>query len=605
MKKLLFSLAALGVATFGFAQNKANFSPATKGELTKISQKTDSYQYNKGAAFFVEDFANGLMGNNGVGEWTSEDSESYGIWHINTPASPEGEFSTNIGPLASTSAANGWMIFDADGFNTVVNETGTTGIASDLQGFLTTPSIDMTAEPSVILEFQQYFRYCCFGTSPMSVDQIRWAYNSEFNSGYSHYYWGIDDVSIFGNANTNDIAIDLVTNGDIWNLYEFRVLPMEQVIAPADGGVLVGTYYQNYGTANQSNVTVKVEILDDAGTVLSTTESAPFNMLSFANSAVCPAQTDSMYMETGWAPDAPGVYTIRSTVASADATDDTPDNNVVLKTIEYTTLTMGHDDASNFDLELRQSEDDGTFQTEGFGNHYQMNNEGSDIYGIVASFGPNTTPGLTIEARLYNTDNGFIDVANPYAFIDYEIEADDVPSSMENPIATFIEFQGTEPVDVGETYFGAVVVPEDGEGELSVMSNANSDSDFSTGEIDLSGGGDYVWFNRPDVPAVRLAFGEIVGIEELNLIDGVASINNMPNPVNDLTTINFTLVDALEVSIEIVDITGKVIFSENQGTRAAGAHQVQIDASAYADGVYFYSLISGDQRMTRKMVVTK
>ncbi|MFT4661455.1 MAG: hypothetical protein ACI8XB_001732 [Patiriisocius sp.] len=648
MKKILFSIVALGLVMTGFAQQKANLEAASVAP-NKINKKIETNHFEKGAAIFSDDFSNGL------GAWTAVDSEGYGIWHLATAASPEGEFSTNIGQLQSTTASNGWMIFDCDGFNTDVNQTGTTGIASDVQGFLTTPSIDMTDEPSVILEFQQYFRYCCFGTSPMSVQvssdgggswttfasndyfiesanaasdnamtttmdiscaaggeadvMVRFAYNAEFDAGYSHYYWGVDDVSIYGNANVNDMAIDLVTNGDIWNNYEYRVTALEQAVSAADGGLLIGTYFNNYGTANQTNVTLTVEILDDAGTVLNTNVSDAFNSLTFANSAICPASTDSIYIETGWEPTVEGTYIIRSTLVSADATDDVPADNIVEKSIEYTTVQMGHDDATAFDLEMLQSTAaNGDFETEGFGNHYQMTNEDSEAFGVIVYFGPNTTPGLTIEARL-NTTDGFVSVDDDYEFIDYEIQPEDVPTSMADPIATYIEFEDTYElltIDDGATYFALVTIQELGEGELTVLANANADSDFSTGEIDLSGGGDFVWFNRPDVPAVRLALEEPpLGLEELTLSDGVSNFENSPNPATDITTISYSLVEKLDITIEVVDMNGKVVHSAVQGSQNTGDYRFELNVSEYSDGVYFYSLISGNKKMTRKMVVTK
>ncbi len=75
---------------------------------------------------FYEDFANGFTGNNGVGSWTAEDTGGGLIWQAVNEAGdgyfadgtasgvqpPAGEFSTNIGTLNSTTAANGWMVYD-------------------------------------------------------------------------------------------------------------------------------------------------------------------------------------------------------------------------------------------------------------------------------------------------------------------------------------------------------------------------------------------------------------------------------------------------------------------------------------------------------------
>ena len=62
----------------------------------------------------------------------------------------------------------------------------------------------------------------------------------ETGNAYSHYYWGIDDVVVSSNENADDLAMVQLTNGDIWNVWEYRVTPMEQAISAADGGVLAG-----------------------------------------------------------------------------------------------------------------------------------------------------------------------------------------------------------------------------------------------------------------------------------------------------------------------------------------------------------------------------
>lgn len=43
--------------------------------------------------------------------------------------------------------------------------------------------------------------------------QIRWAYNSASSAGYSHYYWGLDDVRIFENPLISNLGIVQVLNG--------------------------------------------------------------------------------------------------------------------------------------------------------------------------------------------------------------------------------------------------------------------------------------------------------------------------------------------------------------------------------------------------------
>ena len=62
--------------------------------------------------------------------------------------------------------------------------------------------------------------------------QLRFAYRqaSETGQGYTHYYWGIDDVVVSSNNVANDVEITQVTNGDVFGVWEYRMTPLEQAI---------------------------------------------------------------------------------------------------------------------------------------------------------------------------------------------------------------------------------------------------------------------------------------------------------------------------------------------------------------------------------------
>ena len=115
------------------------YTPATEQEASQARRQgmdlIELRQDRGGAIFFSEDFANGLDGNNGFGGWTIEDTGGNSIWMVADGNSPAGEFSTNIGALASTTADNGWVIFDADAFNTPVAD----GV-EDTEGWIASPS---------------------------------------------------------------------------------------------------------------------------------------------------------------------------------------------------------------------------------------------------------------------------------------------------------------------------------------------------------------------------------------------------------------------------------------------------------------------------------
>ncbi len=87
------------------------------------------------------------------------------------------------------------------------------------------------------------------------------------------------------------------------------------------------------------------------------------------------------------------------------------------------------------------------------------------------------------------------------------------------------------------------------------------------------------------------------------------SIHNRvyPNPVHNKAHIIYTLKNSVDVSIRIVDITGKVIFNSSMGNQYAGQHSFNFSVGSLGlnNGVYFYTIITNSQFHTGKIVVNK
>ena len=632
-----------------------------------------------GAILFQETFSNGFDGSNGNGAWTVEDNANDSLWAWVMPggqgvyadgnatgtAHPGGEFSTNIGALASTTASDGWMIFDCDFYNTPI----ATGY-QDTEGALVSPNLDFTDNASVIVSWESYFRYCCFpyapvylevGTTedgvtswttfdahgsfiesansasanplPVSMDvscvaanmdsvNLRFAYRQapETGTAYSHYYWGIDDVLVTSNDVVNDIEITQVTNGDVFSVWEYRLTPLEQAIASANGGMVAGVMYRNVGTENQTNVEVLVEVLDDAGAVVNSTTALIDTVYTFANASTCPANTqDTLYVNTNWEPSVVGDYGLRITMTS-EQEDASPANNVLAKDVLYTDDMYGHDDVSVLDTELRPRESDDItdfFDPTGYGSFFTCPNPGSVAYGVAVRFGPNS--GLTIagdeddlefETRLYTLDGsaGITDSPFDAAYWVYDVAWSNPAGTSE--IETYLEFD--DPIDletweigVGGNYYFAAVMDEFGSAtELTVLAQANSDSDNSTGNFNQTGDGDFVWFtSQTATPAVRLITSEREAIELLAANHGIRLEQNMPNPALGTTTIRFELGQSHDVELEVRDAMGRLVTSNDMGTLGAGSHTWDLNLSGWASGMYTYTLKADGLRTTKKLTV--
>lgn len=80
---------------------------------------------------------------------------------------------------------------------------------------------------------------------------------------------------------------------------------------------------------------------------------------------------------------------------------------------------------------------------------------------------------------------------------------------------------------------------------------------------------------------------------------------NYPNPFNPTTKISFELPVSSNVELDVFDILGRRVAVLAQGKMEAGRHSIDLDASSWATGMYFYRLNAGDLSKVRKMVILK
>lgn len=119
-----------------------------------------------------------------------------------------------------------------------------------------------------------------------------------------------------------------------------------------------------------------------------------------------------------------------------------------------------------------------------------------------------------------------------------------------------------------------------------------------------SGASDPFFLQSPSAIMVRADLNSYVGLEE-EAGNNFAISQNMPNPFGDNSVINYELNEAAAVSVEFVDVSGKVVKSINNGTQAAGTYTLDVDANDFAEGVYFYTFTVGAEKVTKRMVITK
>jgi len=85
---------------------------------------------------------------------------------------------------------------------------------------------------------------------------------------------------------------------------------------------------------------------------------------------------------------------------------------------------------------------------------------------------------------------------------------------------------------------------------------------------------------------------------------------NYPNPFNPVTTISFELPAAADVALTIYNLQGQVVRTLVRGASSAGVHSLIWDARdeagmAVPTGIYYYRLRTGNQVLTRKLLLAK
>ncbi len=94
-----------------------------------------------------------------------------------------------------------------------------------------------------------------------------------------------------------------------------------------------------------------------------------------------------------------------------------------------------------------------------------------------------------------------------------------------------------------------------------------------------------------------------VGIENSQLISDANVSQNYPNPASGSTVVNVTLPEAANLSFEVTNLMGQVVYTADKGAVASGMHTFTFDASNIGSGVYFYTVKAGDSSVTKKMVI--
>lgn len=82
-----------------------------------------------------------------------------------------------------------------------------------------------------------------------------------------------------------------------------------------------------------------------------------------------------------------------------------------------------------------------------------------------------------------------------------------------------------------------------------------------------------------------------------------AGLSVYPNPVKDVATVDFKLINSGNVNLIVFDLNGKIVYSQSLSTLQAGSYQRDLNLGHLQKGTYILSLENGKHASTQKIII--
>ena len=598
-----------------------------------IQLKNNDIRYNVKKA--KQHFENSDMLNSKVTPFWSDDLSDASLWTMTdyahsgtqnwviTTSAPTGAYSNSMGAIASTTASNGFGLFDSDALSVSYTNVQDATLAFN-------NSIDCSMYQNVNIQFESNYRK--FNDSifvEVSNDNLNWdryevhadyatntsSANPEYVSlnisptaggqatvwfrfrfeGVWDYAWMVDDVA-FAETPDNLVTIDAETFGGWWIGYQtvgglgvdYTLNPMEQVVAnPYRFEAAVA----NQGVNSQNNVTMHVDVSNDAGTSVYSGASNPITLYSMMQ--------DTLSTTTQFTPSTMGYHQINFWASS----DSFPTTDTIGRGTIVTDTVYGVDFDWNSD---GQNAEGGYYLGRECGG--QVLGNVFDIYSETKatsiSFHVNdqSVPGAELKVMLYEVDP----MVTPYAPI-YLAESDDYMLTSSD-LDSWVTIKLDPPVTLysGTSYVAAVqgyVNPID-TSLISSTSNYNTLSFIQDNGCDIGSGGFGYWYSASKAMMIRLNVNSTVSSIDLDKMTEVGLVNIYPNPSNGIFTMELAKLNrtfGTEYSVSVLNVLGQKVYSK---TLDVIGHSVEtIDLSDMEKGIYLLEVMHNRSTYSQKLII--
>ena len=219
--------------------------------------------------------------------------------------------------------------------------------------------------------------------------------------------------------------------------------------------------------------------------------------------------------------------------------------------------------------------------------------------------------------------NGFIDITLSAPQVAYRIDSKTGNILWSNPLSSSY-LRGIDNIgDVTGDTIDDIVVATQVPARLLILNGANGNILFEhifgstlnqrgdraavLNDIDTNGVNEFLGGNREG--KVICFYGGNGNITSVNSVEGQPNDfklhQNYPNPFNPGTIINFEINKENFVSLKVYDILGNEVAVLADENLNPGIYKAEFDGSRFSSGIYFYTLISGDVKETRRMILQK
>ena len=589
--------------------------------------------------FFSEDFDGGLPD-----DWTLlevlGDMSASSNW-VYTTTGPAGSFATD--PLQSTTADNGWMIFDSD-----LNCSG------GQDAWLISPMIDASDKNVVFLEFESYYRtFNDQSTIQVSSDMVNWeefivfpgiAANDFGGGGDNPHQLTINITSAAAGRDTVYVAFRFLSDGTIqnggnldgcgynWQIDDvaltdadprpandleitnfYAVAPNAKTPASQVGAFSFLADIQNVGSAPQTaaNLTISITNDDTGNEVFS-------DQINYTDIEIDEV-LENFFFDNSFTPDpSPATYTGSYVLEIDGVEDDIPDNNVENFFFEVTDTTFSKSLSSTTSVRPADS------NSYTWGNVYYVPN-GAEMYARYLSFGysdASTIAGQSVTTYVYkwegDTNESLEAEPEEYAEAPIAFNSYTFDGSEDNQIITIpVDLDGESVLLEDDSYY-IVAVEYQAEGTDEINMLASEENDYTNawfisdsldmptqwaGALDVGNTGSFslVGFGFDIVPVVDLHIGT-GPTKTTNLLseDNIIEVN--PNPVDEILFLNMKLTKVAEqVELKVFDVVGKTVLSENYLNFQQG--QSTFDVKDWQSGAYFLRVTTPQGMRTHKFIV--